>query len=126
MRISRVWIAYNTRVELSKRFPFAIKQHGEDKIPLKLGVKHDLYQRCSDLRHSAIILALRDYCSGPRYLKNVLLGADRIDLDGNINGTVSEKHAEYAKKQLAKTRWQKQVANSQQIRQPEKVARRSL
>jgi ProP effector len=53
--------------------------------------------------------ALRFYASNPGYLAGLKAGAPRIDLDGNIAGSVGSKHAHRAEKVLARIKREHEV-----------------
>jgi ProP effector len=93
-------IAHETRAILVERFPLAFCPKRQPKFPLKIGISVDLVARCGDLKWKHISLALRDYTSGATYLRGLVEGAPRIDLDGNTAGTVTAAHAARAKSRL--------------------------
>ncbi len=79
------------RVLLTRRFPACFMPKGEPhKLPLKIGIRDDILQRCEDLPYKWVREALNDYCSGPKYTASMKAGAPRVDLDGETAGTVSE------------------------------------
>ena len=84
---------------LQRTFPKCFQPFGAPKLPLKIGILHDvkaLYT--TTLRHN-LGNALGDYTSGATYLRAMTAGAVRIDLDG---GEVAEEAAKIAGRQLAK------------------------
>ena len=89
-----------TRSILVERFPLAFMPRGAPKIPLKVGIFNDLIGRCPDIHRRALKSAMWDYCRGPKYLAGLLYKADRIDLDGCMAGSVTDKEAEQAAKLL--------------------------
>jgi ProP effector len=79
------------RAILAKRFPACFMTKGNPvKLPLKIGIRHDILARCPDLDAELVGRAIRDYVNGPRYARCMRAGSDRIDLDGNPCGQVSE------------------------------------
>jgi ProQ/FINO family len=84
-------MAWETRQELSSRFPACFQPHGTSKQPLKIGIKHDVLAAAPDLDPRAVVLAFKDYCTGESYLTACIVGANRIDLAGAPAGTVTEK-----------------------------------
>jgi hypothetical protein len=87
---------------LQRTFPKCFQPFGAPKLPLKIGIFHDvkaLYT--TTLRHD-LAAALKDYTSGVTYLRAMTAGAVRIDLDGNPAGEVTEEAAKIAGRQLAK------------------------
>ncbi len=67
--------------------------------PLKIGMQEDLIAD-EKLAKNKIKRALASYVRSPHYFRSLQAGADRIDLNGNAAGTVTESEAEYAKQQL--------------------------
>nr|WP_300306196.1 ProQ/FINO family protein [Halomonas sp.] len=67
--------------------------------PLKIGIHEDLAQR-EPWPEKLVRRALACYVNLPRYLKSVREGADRIDLDGAVDGKVDAQAAEHAKRKL--------------------------
>jgi ProP effector len=94
--------AITVRAILAERFPLAIKPKGADKSPLKIGVKQDVIARCPDLSKRQIRDALRDYTSGFLYLRALINGACRIDLDGQPAGEIAAEHRTGAQARLIK------------------------
>lgn len=99
--------ALKTREFLHRKFPLAFMGFGEFKRPLKLGIHLDII-RALDAngevvtyeRMGCIDLAIKDYTSGAGYLRAMVAGAERIDLDGKPAGTVSPEHAAEAATRL--------------------------
>lgn len=90
---------------LAKKFPIAFILKGETK-PLKVGIFQDIVARLgneSEISKTQLRRALRFYTSSWRYLNNIQLGKERIDLDGNCCGTLEQEHIEYAQQQLQKS-----------------------
>jgi ProP effector len=118
----------NTLKLLTETFPDCFTINGEAK-PLKIGIFQDLAERFADsesVSKTQLRVALRRYTSGWRYLESVKTGVDRVDLDGNSAGIVSEEHAAHAaeqvqesKKRAAERRKQRQLAKqSKQSKKP--------
>ncbi len=89
-------------VELLKaHFPECFKEM-QAVQPLKIGIKQDLVIRLGSKDNivlndkACMVSSLSYYVSSPSYLKNVITGATRIDLDGNPAGVVSEEEAKYS------------------------------
>lgn len=89
-----------TRHILCAAFPNAFSPKGSAKRPLKIGIFQDIRAKGHEIAYQKLRRALRDYCSGPLYLKAMKPGEPRIDLDGYTAGFVSEEHAAHAVKQL--------------------------
>src|SRR5918992_834795 len=88
-----------TRALFVKRFPACFAPRGKRKRPLKIGIDRDL-AAATDLPIETIKSALRDYTSGPTYLRGFRVGADRVDLLGRACGNVTERDAAYARREL--------------------------
>ncbi|TJW14361.1 MAG: hypothetical protein E5W82_10305 [Mesorhizobium sp.] len=86
------------REQLAKRFPAAFKRKGEpEKQPLKIGIAKDVLALVKDIPRKVVKRAISDYCSGPKYTKALVTGAQRIDLDGKPAGNVSAASEAYAR-----------------------------
>jgi ProP effector len=106
-------------VELLKAFfPLCFKEI-KDIQPLKIGIKLDLVKRLSTLTDvvvtdkACMVNSLAYYVNSPAYHKSVVVGATRIDLDGNAAGAVSAEEANYSIERR-KAKLQKKTANSNQ------------
>lgn len=89
-------------VELLKvHFPNCFKDIKEIK-PLKIGIKQDLVKNLSGREDIVIgdkacmVSSLSYYVNSIVYHKNIIEGANRIDLDGNSVGTVTADEAKYS------------------------------
>jgi sRNA-binding protein len=103
--VSRGRHAAVVRMVIESRFPKAFMPKGFAKRPLKVGIFHDLVAAFSGtLRSWEIEAALADYTGGPTYLRSMIEGAPRIDLEGNGVGTVNAEAAHEAAERLAKIR----------------------
>lgn len=93
------------RQALHLTYPDCFAGKGQQKRPLKIGIHKDVLsdgrEKMPGLSCRLIRAGLRDYVSGPTYLRNMLAGTPRIDLDGNPDGVVEEAHEVAAKAQLA-------------------------
>jgi sRNA-binding protein len=69
--------------------------------PLKVGIAADLQARCPALEWRVLKVALAAYTGRVMYLRGLVAGAGRIDLDGNVCGEVSAADTEYATVKLA-------------------------
>lgn len=79
--------------------------------PLKVGVHEDLVAR-EPWPDKLVRRALACYVHLPRYLKAVRVGAERVDLDGQPAGLVSEGEARHAHKKLESLQAQQQAQAS--------------
>lgn len=97
------WLEYaQYGVELLKaHYPACFKDTKEIQ-PLKVGIKQDLVKLLSTREDivlsdkSCMVSSLSYYVNSPSYLKSVIAGATRIDLEGNSIGTVSVEEANYS------------------------------
>jgi ProP effector len=62
--------------------------------------------------------ALRIYVSNPRYLKALVVGADRVDLNGMPAGTVTGEHAAIAEAQYKRQREKWEAKQKQAVVAP--------
>ncbi|MGB1239939.1 MAG: ProQ/FINO family protein [Pseudomonadales bacterium] len=67
--------------------------------PLKIGIQDDLIAD-EKVAKNKIKRALASYVRAPNYFRGMKLDADRIDLNGEASGKVTQAEAEYAKTQL--------------------------
>jgi ProP effector len=70
--------------------------------PLKIGIAADLQARCPALEWRVLKVALAAYTGRVMYLRGLVEGAARVDLDGNPAGEVTARDAEYAATKLAR------------------------
>ncbi|MFC3284811.1 ProQ/FINO family protein [Litchfieldella rifensis] len=93
--------------------------------PLKVGIHEELVAR-EPWPEKLVRRALACYVHLPRYLKAVRAGAERVGLDGESAGTVTEGEAKYARKQLDDLQAQnrtRQAKRRERQRQQEKDER---
>jgi ProP effector len=85
---------------LAEAFPQTfVLERSRPHRPLKIGIAADLQARCPALEWRVLKVALAAYTGRVMYLRGLVAGAARIDLDGNPAGEVSAKDAkdtEYA------------------------------
>ncbi|MGC3873207.1 ProQ/FINO family protein [Halomonas sp. GXIMD04776] len=86
--------------------------------PLKVGVHEDLMQR-EPWPDKLVRRALACYVHLPRYLKAVRIGAERVDLEGQPAGLVTEGEARHARKQLESLQAQQRERDAANKRNPE-------
>ena len=84
------------RNHLVEMFPEVFSPKGVSKPPLKIGIHVDILARNDKLSRFKLRYTLACYTSGYRYLVNMVEGAERIDLDGNVCGQVTAAEAAYA------------------------------
>ena len=88
---------------VQEEFPAAFPQKPDKKVPLKIGIYEDLLEwgTARGYSTSKIRRVLGAWCQGCRYYEALAAeGAVRVDLYGNVTGSVSENDAAIAKKQL--------------------------
>ena len=84
------------RIALRSAFPelFAHPRH-----PWKIGIWNDLAELRPDLMYNKYVSwYIRDFTRGRKYLKSVIDGMPRIDVNGVIVEDVKPEHQEYARK----------------------------
>ncbi|CAN0624842.1 ProP effector [Burkholderia multivorans] len=81
--------------KLQKRFPVAFPRNPAPKVPLKVGILHDLVAQSESLGLSEAELrdAMKTWCRGNRYWTCMVEGAARVDLAGAEAGQVSQADA---------------------------------
>jgi len=90
------------RVALIAAFPNLFSVRGVDKKPLAKGVNTRIRAIGvwdADgvmLSNERVREAIGDYCHGPKYLVALYKGGPRYDLDGSINGAVTEQESDDA------------------------------
>ena len=84
---------------LQNQFPAAFSK---TPTPLKIGIHEDIaaLNLVDAPEHEWIKKALRYYTNSPRYLKQMIVGMPRIDLNGAVFGEVREPDAERAHRLL--------------------------
>jgi len=87
---------------LATRFPKTFFVHEAHRRPLKVGIHRDIGAVLGDVVDRRTLHAvLRYYVSNIAYRKSQQAGVDRIDLDGNAAGVVTELEAVNAQKGVA-------------------------
>ncbi len=88
---------------LAEAFPqtFVLEKY-RPHWPLKVGIAAAIPARCPALEWRVLKVALTAYTGRVMYLKGLVEGAPRLDLDGNPAGEVTVRDAEYAAAKLAK------------------------
>jgi sRNA-binding protein len=69
--------------------------------PLKVGIAADIPAPCPAVERRVLKVALSAYARRIMYLKGMVAGAARVDLEGKAAGEVTAKDAEYAAAKLA-------------------------
>ena len=91
-----------TLAQLAEQFPqtFLLEKHLPHR-PLKVGIAPDIQAALPDLDRRALFVALKVYTRRLVYLQAVVVGAERVDLDGNPAGQVIASEAGHAVAVLA-------------------------
>jgi ProP effector len=87
---------------LTEAFPqtFVLEKYRPHR-PLKVGIAADIPARCPAVERRVLSVALRVYARRVMYLRGLVAGAARVDLDGNPCGAVTARDAEDAAAKLA-------------------------
>ena len=87
---------------LAEAFPqtFVLEKY-RPHWPLKVGIAAAIPARCPALEWRVLKMALTAYTGRVMYLRGLVEGAARVDLDGNPAGEVTARDAEYAAAKLA-------------------------
>src|SRR6476469_9942506 len=88
---------------LAEAFPqtFVLEKY-RPHWPLKVGIASAIPARCPALEWRVLKMALTAYTGRVMYLRGLVAGAARVDLDGNPAGEVTVRGAEYAAAKLAR------------------------
>ena len=99
-----------TLTQLAEQFPqtFVLEKHLPHR-PLKVGIAADIQAALPDLDRRALFVALKVYTRRLVYLQAVVVGAERVDLDGNPVGEVTAWEADHAVAVLAGVLAQRQA-----------------
>ena len=92
-----------TLVRLAEAFPqtFVLEKY-RPHWPLKVGIAAAIPARCPELEWRVLKMALTAYTGRVMYLRGLVEGAARLDLDGNPAGEVTARDADYAATKLAR------------------------
>jgi len=69
-------------------YPGALKNFQSAKLPLKVGIRADILAAMPDVEPKLIEAALREYCYRSDYQRYLTEGAGRVNLQGEVVGTV--------------------------------------
>ena len=88
---------------LAEAFPqtFVLEKY-RPHWPLKVGIAAAIPARCPAVERRVLKMALTAYTGRVMYLRGLVAGAARVDLDGNPAGEVTARDAEYAAAKLAR------------------------
>jgi ProQ/FINO family len=83
---------------LKKMFPKTFFDNSQDIRPLKINIHLDIRQVLGEVcSNKAIERALKLYAKQPAYHNLLKLNTQRIDLEGNLCGEVTDEHIQFAK-----------------------------
>ena len=100
-----------TTVLLAERFPKCFAIYDARRQPLKIRIRDDLIAALDGaITPQELLSALRFYTGNLGYLRNLRVGASRVDLNGEACGGVSESEAQHAKTLLLTRRAKKAAA----------------
>lgn len=88
--------AERTRAVLVERWPRCFKPKGAPKLPLKVGIVDDIQREMPEIGYRRLLHALTDYTGGATYLRAIVVGGERIDLNGEPAGIVTRSDADHA------------------------------
>ncbi|AWK14427.1 RNA chaperone ProQ [Candidatus Fukatsuia symbiotica] len=106
---------------LAEQFPLCFTTEGKT-FPLKIGIFQDLVERIRQLdplSKTKLRTALRLYTSSWRYLYEIKVGTERIDLDGKTCGVLEQQHVDHARKQLTEAKARVQLQRGQKVKKRE-------
>ncbi len=88
---------------LTEAFPqtFVLEKYQPHR-PLKVGIAFAIPARCPAIERRVLKMALTAYTGRVMYLRGLVAGAARVDLDGKAAGEVTARDAEYAAAKLAR------------------------
>ena len=88
---------------LAEAFPqtFVLEKY-RPHWPLKVGIAAAIPARCPELEWRVLKMALTAYTGRVMYLRGLVEGTARVDLDGNPAGEVTARDADYAATKLAR------------------------
>jgi sRNA-binding protein len=85
--------------DLLAAFPLAFSTEPRDVKPLAIGIRQQIYARCT-FSHRSVGDALWRYTNSPAYLRTITEGAPRVDLDGATSGNVTPMEAAHAAERI--------------------------
>jgi len=93
---------------LQRHFPLAFPVNPAPKVPLKEGILKDAEQHLEllGITQEQLKLGISTWCRGNRYWAAMVENAPRLDLSGQVAGTVTAAQAIHAKRQASRQRSQ--------------------
>jgi len=87
---------YRVIRKLAALFPKCFFEHSSDRLPLKVGIGHELEALELQIDPQELSYALGWYTGSTGYLRAMKVGAARVGLNGTPTGVVSEADARHA------------------------------
>ena len=87
---------------LVDKFPLAFSLKTDQKKPLTIGIHQQLFAADTGLGRKVIRIGLAAYVRRASYLKAIVAGVSRVNLDGSNTGMVTESEAMYSVELLSK------------------------
>ena len=114
-------------VHLAEWFPqaFVLERHLPHR-PLKIRIFPDILARCPVFTRRELGTVLGVYTSRLMYLQSLVVGAIRIDLDGNPAGEVSAADAGHAAARLAEILASREARAAVQTDRAARIARQAV
>jgi sRNA-binding protein len=85
--------------DLLAAFPLAFSTEPRHIKPLAIGIRQQIFARCA-FSHRVVGEALWRYTKCAAYLRTIVEGAVRVDLDGAASGNVTAQEAAYAAERI--------------------------
>ena len=85
--------------DLVAAFPAAFSTEPRHVRPLAIGIRQQIYARCA-FSHRSVGDALWRYTKSEAYLRTIIEGAGRVDLDGATSGNVTAQEAAHAAERI--------------------------
>ena len=95
-----------------------------DCRPLAIGIHKVILERMPELDKAQLRVAMKWHTASTAYLKGIVDGANRVDLDGNPAGTVTAEQQELAVKTLRERL--RKAAERRKAEQEEKLRQEKL
>lgn len=103
-----------------------------DCLPLALGIHKTVKERMPELEAAPLRTAMKTHTASTRYLKALVVGKERFDLDGDPAGEVTEEQREVAStalrerfKKTAERRKSEELAKKEALKEQEALEKRT-
>jgi ProP effector len=93
---------YRVIRKLAALFPKCFFEHSSDRLPLKVGIGHELEALELQIDPQELSYVLGWYTGSTGYLRAMKVGAARVGLNGTPAGVVSEADARHAAHEIAR------------------------